>query len=121
LAGSTGRVSFCAAGDQSIGVTPAGWIVPCVLIEEADVLGHVGDDPGKWIEAGRRWLRSRKLRSECQACDHLPMCGGGCPAIMPVCGIGECEFIRRQCDLAVEIYENFEDRPQALLGLVGIT
>jgi uncharacterized protein len=121
LAGVQDRLSFCDVGVGTFGVVPTGHVVPCVLIYPAEeILGHIDDDPATWLEAGLRWTQSRRLRNECRSCDNLALCGGGCPAIMPVCGRGECDFIRHECDLAKQLFAEFAERPEALLALVGI-
>jgi hypothetical protein len=51
----------------------------------------------------------------------LALCGGGCPAILPVCGAEECELVRKNCEVAVGIYDHFRANPEVLLGLAGIT
>jgi uncharacterized protein len=122
LAGRDSRPSFCDVGSGSFGILPSGHVVPCVLIHPVErVFGHIDDDPRCWIEEGRRWREARTLRAECRACGSLALCGGGCPAIMPVCGAGECDFIRKECELAEQIYERFRQTPAALLALAGVT
>jgi uncharacterized protein len=118
LAGLRHRPAFCDVGEKTFGVLPSGDVVPCVLIHPVErILGHIDDDPMRWIDEGRRWRESRQPRAECRACAHVGLCGGGCPAIMPVCGAGECDFMRKECDLAVQIYDRFRTRPEALLAL----
>lgn len=116
------RDRFCAAGDTTFGVTPEGEILPCVLVAASDShLGWVGDDPSRWRQAGRQWRLARQPRPECYACPALPLCGGGCPAILPVCGVDECDLIRKNCEVATSIYEHFHSTPKKLLMLAGIT
>jgi uncharacterized protein len=114
------RDAFCAAGDTTFGITPSGDVLPCVLIDAACRLGHVDDDPATWREAGKRWRRARPLRSECASCPARPLCGGGCPALMPVCGADECDLVRKNCAVATAIYERFRSTPEALLTLAGL-
>lgn len=115
------RRRFCAAGYTTFGITPSGNVLPCILIENnGAVLGHISDNPKKWIGAGQNW-RAKPLRTVCHTCAFLHMCGGGCPAIIPVCGEDECGIIRKNCEIAISIYEHFRDKPEALLGLAGIT
>lgn len=116
------RETFCAAGDTTFGITPSGEVLPCVLLDGKDCrLGRVTEDPARWRAAGRRWRRSRPRRAECDSCRARPLCGGGCPAIMPVCGADECDFIRKNCEVATAIYEHFRSSPETLLVLAGIT
>jgi uncharacterized protein len=116
------RQAFCGAGYTNFGITPSGDVVPCVLLEpEGCLLGHVDDAPEVWVNAGYRWRESRPLRPECKACPSFHLCGGGCPAMMPVCGADECDITRKNCEVAVNIYEHFRSNPEALLALVGIT
>jgi uncharacterized protein len=115
------RDRFCAAGETTFGITPQGEILPCVLITSKDGhLGRVGDRPSLWRQAGRQWRRSRPPRRECHTCPALPLCGGGCPAILPVCGADECDLVRKNCEVAASIYEHFRSRPETLLTLAGI-
>jgi uncharacterized protein len=115
------RDRFCAAGDTIFGVTPEGEILPCVLIARKDShLGWVGDNPTLWRQAGRQWRLSRQPRPECHTCPALPLCGGGCPAILPICGAEECDLVRKNCEVATSIYQHFRSRPETLLALAGI-
>jgi radical SAM protein with 4Fe4S-binding SPASM domain len=116
------RDRFCAAGDTTFGVTPEGEILPCVLITTKDShLGRAGDSPSLWRQAGRQWRASRQPRPECRTCPALALCGGGCPAILPICGADECDLVRKNCEVATSIYEHFRSRPETLLTLAGIT
>lgn len=115
------RDSFCAAGETTFGITPTGDVLPCVLMDSADAyLGHVNEDPMTWREAGRVWRELRRPRPECRGCAARPLCGGGCPAIMPVCSADECDYIRKNCEVATSIYAHFRDAPEKLLALAGI-
>jgi uncharacterized protein len=116
------RDGFCNAGDTTFGITPEGEILPCVLITAKDGhLGWVSDTPSRWREMGHQWRSSRPLRRQCHSCAALPLCGGGCPAILPVCGADECDLVRKNCEVAASIYEHFRSRPEALLTLAGIS
>lgn len=115
------RESFCGAGRTVFGITPRGGVKPCVLLDDSNRLGHIDDDPPRWIDAGRQWVAQYRQRLECRTCDALPLCGGGCPALMPVCGENECDIIRKNCEIARGIYEHFREEPEALLVLAGIT
>jgi uncharacterized protein len=115
------RHSFCRAGDTSFGITPTGEVLPCVLMEPGtNKLGHIYDDPQVWRQAGRRWLKLHPRKEECSSCGAQPLCGGGCPALLPICGPNECVFVRKNCEIATTIHNHFRDSPEALLGLVGI-
>jgi uncharacterized protein len=116
------RRFFCGAGESVFGVTPEGAVRPCVLLPPgAGELGHVDDPPARWLRAGVRWNAVRSVRSECEACSARPLCGGGCPALMPVCGEEECDLIRKNCEVATSIFEHFRVRPEVLLALGGVT
>ena len=116
------RQYFCGAGFTSFGITPDGLVLRCILMEpEGCVLGHVADDPRIWVRAGRRWRKSRSPRRECKVCSAYYLCGGGCPAMMPICGPDECDFTRKNCEVAAAIFEHFRSKPEALLALAGIT
>lgn len=115
------REAFCAAGDTTFGITPAGEVLPCVLLSGGEHhLGHVDDPPAAWRAAGRRWRRHRPRRCECDGCSALPLCGGGCPAMMPVCGADECDLVRKNCQVASAIYDRFRREPEKLLALAGL-
>lgn len=115
------RHTFCGAGDTTFGITPAGEVLPCVLMEPgANLLGHIHDNPRVWRQAGRAWLRLHPQREECSSCAAQPLCGGGCPAILPICGPNECVFVRKNCEVATAIHNHFRASPEALLALVGI-
>ncbi len=115
------RSAFCAAGLTTFGITPAGDVLPCVLLEpDGCLLGHVNGDATLWRQAGQRWREARPRRPECEACAALPLCGGGCPALMSVCGADECDLVRKHCEVATTIYEHFRSAPEALLALAGI-
>jgi uncharacterized protein len=116
------RDSFCGAGHTTFGFMPDGTVTPCVLLDSEDRrLGHIGQAPGEWVGAGELWRARRKMNAECRTCPALDLCGGGCPAVLPVCGVDECEITRKNCDIAHGIYRHFADRPEMLLPLAGIT
>jgi uncharacterized protein len=115
------RRSFCGAGETAFGIAPDGAVRPCVLIEPGVAeLGHVEDPKAGWVRAGARWRAGAGRRPGCASCSALPLCGGGCPAVMPICGDDECELVRKNCEVATSIYEHFRARPAALLALGGI-
>lgn len=121
LAGAR-RTAFCGAGETAFGIHPNGDVSPCVLMSAEECrLGHVEEDPRVWVEAGARWKRSQRRRPECRECSALDLCGGGCPAILPICGRDECELCRKNCDVARAIFDRFHSRPEVLLLLAGIT
>ncbi len=115
------RRRFCGAGRTIFGITPDGKVLPCLLMHpDRDGLGHIREDPPGWLEKGRRWWSASRPKRKCRACSALPLCGGGCHALMPVCGEGECDIIRKNCEVATMIYEHFAHNREALLGLAGI-
>jgi len=117
----TPRRRFCNAGVSDFGITPDGTVMSCLLLNGAESrLGSIADDPGVWLRAGAAWTDAGTPRRECGECPALPLCGGGCPAIQPLCGRDECEIIRKNCEVAAEIHAHFRERPAALLGLAGI-
>jgi uncharacterized protein len=112
--------SFCGAGVTGFGIGPTGDVLPCVLLPpEGNLLGHIDADPSDWVEAGRQWAVSRPLRDECRECADLDLCGGGCPALMPVCGEDECRLSGWACEVARSIHQRFRDDPTKLLVLGG--
>jgi len=120
LKGST-RHSFCGAGHTTFGFMPDGTVTPCVLLATDDQhLGHIDADPATWIGAGQCWSDRRDKRADCKTCSALPLCGGGCPAVMPVCGADECDITRKNCEIAHHIYRRFAECPDRLLPLAGI-
>jgi uncharacterized protein len=115
-----GLMRYCDAGRSNLGITPSGQVKACLLVDEPEaLLGHVNDDPETWRQAGLKW-QDRPLRTKCRSCSYLRLCGGGCPAVVPVCGDEECKIVSKECDVAKSIYEHFHDRQENLLGLVGI-
>ncbi len=115
------RTHYCGAGTRNFGITPSGEVLGCILLgPEHDRLGHICDDPISWRRAGKAWVDRHEPGATCRECAALPLCGGGCPAISPVCGERECEIVKKSCEVAHEIHEHFKDRPEALLGLAGI-
>ncbi len=116
------RTSYCAAGSTNFGVTPDGTVLPCVLLDAGEnALGCITDPPETWRSAGRAWVAGRVPPPACMDCEAMPLCGGGCPAISPVCGRTECEIVRKNCEVARRIFKHFSDRPTALLVLARIT
>jgi uncharacterized protein len=118
----TRRVSFCGAAQWSFGVSADGTVLPCVLLAgvPGTELGHIDDPFHTWVEQGRKWAEAHGPRAECESCWALPLCGGGCPAMLHVCGEDECELTRANCDLALRIYVEFYDNLVDLLYLAGI-
>jgi uncharacterized protein len=115
----TPRRRFCGAGTSLFGITPNGAVLPCILMDAAEsALGSIYD--ADWRERGRQWAARQGLRIQCTACPALPLCGGGCPALTPFCGDSECEITRKNCEVAVGIYERFRSTPEKLLGLAGL-
>jgi radical SAM protein with 4Fe4S-binding SPASM domain len=98
-----------------------GTIHPCVLLagkKDTD-LGNINEN-GEWTKQGIQWANNNQPREECAKCWALPLCGGGCPAMLSVCGDDECEMVRKNCELALGIYGTFQENPQDLLVLAGV-
>lgn len=116
----TRRESFCGAGTRTFGMSSDGTMLPCVLLAgKKDVsLGNINEG-NKWVKEGVLWASKHRPRKECQECWALPLCGGGCPAMLSVCGEDECELVRANCEIALEIYAKFLGHPQDLLVLSG--
>ncbi len=116
------RDSFCGAGKWTFGMASDGTMLPCVLLagKELTVLGNI-IDKGEWVKEGLKWAFDHLPRTSCQECWALPLCGGGCPAMLSVCGEDECELVRKNCELALGIYGSFLDKREDLLVLAGIT
>jgi uncharacterized protein len=112
------RNSFCGAGFKAFGMSSDGTMLPCVLLagKEEAVLGNINDG-GEWAKRGIEWAEKHKPRSNCHECWALPLCGGGCPSMLSVCGEDECELVRMNCEIALQIYAAFLDHPQDLLVL----
>lgn len=118
----TKRTSFCGAAQWSFGVAADGTVLPCVLVAGMPdtVLGHLDDPPSTWVEQGKIWAETHGPRTECESCWALPLCGGGCPAMLNVCGEDECVLTRAHCELSLSIYGAFRDSLVDLLWLAGI-
>jgi uncharacterized protein len=114
------RGRFCGAGETTFGFLPDGTVTPCVLLDAAEhALGHIEDHKAGWLGAGRTWRKRGGQSGQCRGCSALSLCGGGCPAILPICGANECQIIRKNCEIARHIYSHFSDRPEMLLPLAG--
>ncbi|WP_456474396.1 radical SAM protein [Candidatus Pyrohabitans sp.] len=118
----TRRIAFCGAGRWVFGLAGDGTVLPCALLagEEGVSLGNINEPGSNWVERGRVWAENHGPRDECYNCWALPLCGGGCPAMLSVCGEDECEMIRANCELALAIYGAFRERPEDLLLLAGV-
>jgi radical SAM protein with 4Fe4S-binding SPASM domain len=84
-------------------------------------LGYIYDNGTAWLQRGMEWRVRHRNRVECSHCDALMLCGGGCDAVMSVCGENECEIIRKNCEVATTIYRHFQSSPIKLLALAGVT
>jgi uncharacterized protein len=117
----TERKLYCQAGIRNFGIDPSGTVLSCILLDPKEAtLGHIDDDPSIWVLAGKQWVDASIRESKCDDCSALPLCGGGCPAMTPVCGESECIITRANCDVARAIYSHFRDKQEVLLGLAGI-
>lgn len=115
------RKAFCGAGRTTFGITPEGRVLPCILIrDQGSVFGHIDDDPKIWLSNAKKRTSRRHVGGTCEECDALPLCGGGCQAVIPVCGEDECDIVRKNCEIARMIYRRFEKQPMPLLLLAGI-
>ncbi len=116
------RESFCGAAEWSFGIAADGTVLPCVLMAgiPGTVLGHIDEPPRTWVEQGKAWADAHGPREECEACWAEPLCGGGCPAMLNVCGEEECSLTRSNCEMALGIYGAFLDNLVDLLTLAGI-
>ncbi len=116
------RVSFCGAGKRMFGMSSEGTMLPCVLLagKEEFNLGNINDD-GEWVKKGLVWVDNNKPKSKCQECWALPLCGGGCPVMLSVCGEDECEMVRENCENALVIYASFLEKTEDLLVLSGVS
>ena len=113
------RERFCGAGMTMFGITPDAEVLPCILLEaDHNSLGSAYDR--SFRDAGRHWAQSRPVKKECADCSADPLCGGGCPAMLPFCGDSECDIVRKNCDVARMIFREFENEPEKLLVLVGM-
>jgi len=117
----TTRESFCGAGTRTFGMSSDGTMLPCVLLagKKGVSLGNINDD-GAWVKQGLEWANKHQPREKCHDCWALPLCGGGCPAMLSVCGEDECELVRANCETALEIYASFINNPENLLVLSGV-
>ncbi len=116
------REAFCGAGETIFGITPEGDVLPCILLDrDPNLLGHIDDRNHGWVSAGLSWKAAKPRRAECEGCPALDLCGGGCPAMMPVCGEDECDLTRKNAEVSRAIYDHFSDRPTKLLALAGVT
>lgn len=118
----TRRTAFCGAGRWVFGLASDGTVLPCALLagSEEMSLGSIDEPNGNWVERGKVWAEKHGPRSECRRCWALPLCGGGCPAMIPVCGEDECEMVRVNCEMALAIYGAFRGHPEDLLTLAGV-
>lgn len=115
------RKRYCDAGQSCFGITPDGTVLGCLLVNSPqNRLGHIDEDPASWRQRGKQWAEGWVHGSDCDNCAALFLCGGGCPAVNPICGDGECDIVRKNCEVARNIYEHFRSRPEVLLGLAGI-
>lgn len=121
LLAGTERTSFCGAGRSMFGINPDGSIVPCVLMgDNAPRLGHIDDHHDTWIQAGAKWQQQTVTSPSCDECSDKALCGGGCPAVMPICAESECAITRKSVAVARRILHHFRDDPTRLLILAGI-
>ena len=73
-------VKQCTAARLSMAVEPDGTVIPCQSWYEG--VGNILLDPWEKIWNSPLCLKLRqpqKPLKECEACEHLSLCGGGCP------------------------------------------
>ncbi len=73
-------VKQCTAARISMAVEPDGSVIPCQSYYES--VGNILRDPWDAIWNHPLCLslrRPQKPMAECEACEHLSLCGGGCP------------------------------------------
>ena len=73
-------VKQCTAARISMAVEPDGTVIPCQSYYEG--VGSILTDPWDKIWNHPLCLRLRKPQkplADCEACEHLALCGGGCP------------------------------------------
>ena len=73
-------VKQCTAARISMAVEPDGGVIPCQSYYEP--VGNILTDPWPsiWNHPLCKRLRvPQKPLAECEACEHLSLCGGGCP------------------------------------------
>lgn len=73
-------VKQCTAARLSMAVEPDGTVIPCQSYYEG--VGNLLTDPWEAIWNHPLCLSLRKPQTplpECEACEHLTLCGGGCP------------------------------------------
>lgn len=73
-------VKQCTAARISMAVEPDGAVLPCQ--SWYDPVGNILHDPWEKIWDHPRCAalrRPQKPLAECEACEHLSLCGGGCP------------------------------------------
>jgi uncharacterized protein len=114
------REYFCGAGLSTFGITPDGTILPCILLNKNSKIGHINDSTKKWLKNGKTWKSKLKRSQKCNNCNSLSLCGGGCPVFESICSDTECEFIKKNCDIAKRIFSHFATKKEDLLTLAGI-
>ncbi len=76
-------IKCCSAAQYNMTIEPDGMVIPCQSWLK-DKLGNILADSWSsiWGNPTALSLRNRayaKKRPECQGCDYLELCGGGCP------------------------------------------
>jgi len=73
-------VKQCTAARISMAVEPDGTVIPCQSYYEG--VGNILTDPWDTIWNNplcQKLRKPQKPLAECEACEHLLLCGGGCP------------------------------------------
>lgn len=82
----------CAACDGLLSITPIGDILPCSSYPKtlANILAIKGKFSETWESAEFRFFQEKKFaHDQCQACEHLALCNGGCPLYWQYAGFQE--------------------------------
>jgi len=73
-------VKTCTAAKYNMAIEPNGDVLPCQSYFQ--VLGNILKDDWKTIwgsELARKFRDRGFLMAKCEKCEHIPLCGGGCP------------------------------------------
>lgn len=77
------RQNTCGAALMTCSIAPNGDVYPCAFLMDEQKAGNVRQQSLReiWVHSELfQRLRERELE-ECQSCEHISSCGGGCPAV----------------------------------------